>query len=1208
VLILDDGALAYSATDLADAATCELAVLRGLDAQLGRGEPVRRVVDATRERAGVLGARHEQRVLQQHLGRHGRFDPGTGRGVLVLGRPREATRAALLAAHDATLRAVATGADVVYQAGFFDGRFTGWADFLVREGRHTGDRARYAVVDTKLARHERPTALLQVTAYADQLLAAGVPVTDDVHLVLGDQVTTGHRLRDLLPVYRERRRRLQDLLDRHQDAGRAVRWGDDGVRACGRCDVCTPELEQRRDVLLVAGVRTTQAARLRAAGVRTIEDLAARQDPVDGIGSTTFAALQRQAALQAKQDAVAAPGYVAFELVDTTAIAALPAPDPGDVFFDFEGDPLWAAGEVGPDGQPAVWGLEYLFGVVEAPVGASEPAFRAFWAHDRAQEKQALVDFLDYVQQRRAAHPGMHVYHYAPYEKTALLRLAGRHGVGEDVVDELLAAGVLVDLYATVRASLRTGQRSYSLKKLEPLYLPDARSGDVTTAADSIAAYAHACALRADGDEAGWTSALSAIGAYNADDCRSTLALRDWLLERAADVGVVPGRASGAGAVGDEDGGAGGDGDGGAGADGDTGGDGDAPEHDDLAAALLAHADDPAGHVDGRRTDDQQAVALLAASLGYHWRERKPFWWAHYDRLIADPADWTDARSTFVADRVEVLQDWHVPPGRRTRRRVLELTGRLEPGSELRAGAACLGLFDRPVPEHARTSTAGSRGWAAGFTVEDVTSTGDGPGARDVLRVAEQLRAADAPHDVAPMGLGPTPPPSTATIATALRDLAAGIAGRLPELPPQPALDLVRRRTPRLRSGGALPRPGSGPDAMAAAIAATVRDLDGSYLAVQGPPGTGKTYTGSRVVADLVASGWKIGVVAQSHAVVEHLLAQVVEAGVDPAAVAKKPRTTPDPAAPWTQPTATAAFGAFYAAQTGGYVVGGTVWDFTNPARLPAGGFDLLVVDEAGQFSLANTFAVSAAARNLLLLGDPQQLPQVSQGHHPEPVDASALGWLTDGHDTLPAELGYFLATTWRMHPALCAPVSALSYDGRLTSVDRAADRTLEGVEPGVRCVLVDHVGNAVSSVEEAAEVVAQVRDVVGRRWTDPAAGVDRPLEPADVLVVAAYNAQVWTITRALERAGLPAVRVGTVDRFQGQEAPVVLVSTAASSPEDVPRGMEFLLSRNRLNVALSRGKYAAVVVRARQLTDYLPATPAGLAGLGAFIGLGEGA
>jgi uncharacterized protein len=397
--------------------------------------------------------------------------------------------------------------------------------------------------------------------------------------------------------------------------------------------------------------------------------------------------------------------------------------------------------------------------------------------------------------------------------------------------------------------------------------------------------------------------------------------------------------------------------------------------------------------------------------------------------------------------------------------------------------------------------------------------------------------------------------------------------------------------------------PADEPDGTVGAITAALRDLDGSYLAVQGPPGTGKTYTGSHVIAALVADGWRVGVVAQSHAVVENLLAKVVEAGVDPAAVGKKPRPGATAAPVWTALTGSTAFGRFLAAQRGGFVLGGTLWDVTHPDRLPEGGFDLLVVDEAGQFSLANTFAASAGARNLLLLGDPQQLPQVSQGHHPEPVDTSALGWLTDGHDTLPPELGYFLDATWRMHPDLCAPVSELAYDGRLHAVPAAAARHLDGVPAGVRTVLVDHDGNAVSSVEEADRVVAEVRGMIGRAWTED--GTTRPLAPDDVLVVAAYNAQVWTLTRALAAAGLDGVRVGTVDRFQGQEAPVVLVSLAASTPEDVPRGMEFLLSRNRLNVALSRGKWAAVLVRSPRLTDYLPAAPAQLAELGAFLRLG---
>lgn len=1189
--ILDDGVLALSASDLGAAAACQYAVARALDAALGRGPAVPRAVDATAARAGRLGAQHERRLLDAHRAALGPYDPATGRGVLVLPRPADRTAAGLAAAHDRTLALLRAGVDVLGQAALFDGTFTGYADFLVRDPDRP--EPRYTVVDAKLARQERPAALLQVAAYADQLEAAGVALTDHAELVLGDGRTTRHRLRDLLPVYRDRRERLQRLLDAHRAGGSPAAWGDPRYRACGRCAVCAPELEARRDVLLVAGVRATQAARLREAGVRTIEDLAARTEPVDGVGTGTLATLRAQAALQSRQDH--GDGSVLYDVVDPRPIGVLPAPDPGDVFFDFEGDPLYSAGEVGTDGQPAAWGLEYLFGLVEAPATpGAEAQFRAFWAHDRAEEKQALLDFLAYVRDRRSAHPGMHVYHYAPYEKSALLRLAARHGVGEADVDELLRAGVLVDLYATVRGSLRTGQRSSSLKQLEPLYMPGHRTGEVTTAGDSIDQYAQACALRDAGDDAGWRAALAAIAEYNAYDCASTRHLRDWLLARGAEAGVHPRPpvppAPGAGTDA-----AGGTGDG-------------APEHDALVAALAAHADDPAHRPDddaARRTPDQQAVALLGAALGYHWREQKPFWWAHYDRLSSDPADWTDPRSTFVAEHVEVVTAWHTPPRARTQQRVLRMTGRLEPGSELRAGATCFGLFDAPVPEHTPVPRHATRGCATGFTVVEVTSAGDGPGARDELLVTERLQAAWAPHDRLPMGLGPTPPPPTATIAAALRALAAGVVAGLPAVPHQPALDLARRLPPRTRSGRPLPVPADAPGGMVGAIAAALRDLDGSYLAVQGPPGTGKTYTGSHVIAALVAEGWRVGVVAQSHAVVENLLATVVDAGVDPVAVGKKPRPGAPTATAWTALTDTGAFGRFYAAQRGGLVVGGTLWDLTHPDRLPDGGFDLLVVDEAGQFSLANTFAASAGARNLLLLGDPQQLPQVSQGHHPEPVDTSALGWLTDGHDTLPAELGYFLDATWRMHPDLCAPVSDLAYAGRLHAVPSAAARHLDGVPAGVRTVLVDHDGNAVSSVEEAERVVAEVRAMVGRTWTE--AGVTRPLTPADVLVVAAYNAQVWTLTRALAAAGLDGVRVGTVDRFQGQEAPVVLVSLAASTPEDVPRGMEFLLSRNRLNVALSRGKWAAVVVRSPRLTDYLPGSPAQLAELGAFLRLSPG-
>ena len=309
----------------------------------------------------------------------------------------------------------------------------------------------------------------------------------------------------------------------------------------------------------------------------------------------------------------------------------------------------------------------------------------------------------------------------------------------------------------------------------------------------------------------------------------------------------------------------------------------------------------------------------------------------------------------------------------------------------------------------------------------------------------------------------------------------------------------------------------------AADITAALLDLDSSYLAVHGPPGTGKTFTAARIIARLVNDHqWRVGVVAQSHAVVENLFRDLIEADVDPARIAKK-----DSAADvaW-QDDRQGRLRRVHRRATTGCVIGGTAWDFANDTRVDARSLDLLVIEEAGQFCLANTIAVARAASNLMLLGDPQQLPQVSQGHHPEPVDASALGWLVDGQRTLPEQLGYFLDRSYRMHPAVCEPVSRLSYEGRLHSEEsRTAARHLDGQPPGVRVLTVDHDGNSTSSPEEAAAIVADTRRLIGSDWTDEDG--TRTLGQADVLVVAPYNAQVLLLRDHFDAAGLPDVAVG---------------------------------------------------------------------------------
>ncbi|MDT5182396.1 MAG: hypothetical protein QOI29_554 [Mycobacterium sp.] len=1129
-MFVADDRVIYSASDLAAAARCEYALLRSFDAQLGRGPRVA-VEDELLARTAKLGVEHEQR----HLDELRELADDT---VAIIGRPKY-TVAGLIAAADQTMRAVDRRAPVIYQAAMFDGRFVGFADFLVFDG------TRYRLRDTKLARSVKVEALLQLAAYADTLATAGVPVAPEVELVLGDGATASYRVDELLPVYLPRRAALQRLLDDHLAGGTAVTWEDDEVRACFRCPECAIQVRATDDLLLVAGMRVSQRARLIEADITTLTALAQNDGPVPELSARTVASLTKQARLQI---APRVDGKPPFEVADPQPLTLLPDPDKGDLFFDFEGDPLWTV-----DGRE--WGLEYMWGLLDAG-----GAFRPLWAHDRAGERQALVDFLAMVRKRRKRYPKMHIYHYAAYEKSALLRLAGRYGVGEDEVDDLLRSGVLVDLFPLVRKSIRVGAENYSLKSLEPLYMgSELRTGDVTTAAESITMYARYCELRADGrtDEA--ANVLKEIEDYNRYDCRSTHKLRDWLIKIAIESSVPP---LGPYPVAD----------------------GTAVEDtDELARTLMAFAGDGVEE----RSPKQTAVAMFAAARGYHRREDKPFWWAHFDRLNNPVDEWGDTSDVFLADSAEVVRDWHLPSSRaRKQQRWVKLTGTLAAGG---LDSSVFALYEPPAP--AGLADNPDRRAAGNAEITGV----DDPNVPVEVIICEREPKDGGTFAQLPFALTPGRPFPTGKLRESIEVAAAEVGAGLPDLPHSAIVDILLRSTPRTRSGAPLPHNGD----TATDITAALLDLDSSYLAVHGPPGTGKTYTAARIIAGLVNDHqWRVGVVAQSHAVVENLFRDLIGADVDPARIGKKD-SPPDAA--W-QDVDKDDYAAFIATNAG-CVIGGTAWDFANDTRVDARSLDMLVIEEAGQFCLANTIAVARAARNLMLLGDPQQLPQVSQGHHPEPVDTSALGWLVGGHRTLPEELGYFLDRSHRMHRAVCEPVSRLSYEGRLHSEERrTAARRLDGHPPGVRVLTVDHDGNSTSSPEEAAAIVAETQRLLGSSWTDEDG--TRPLGPDDVLVVAPYNAQVLLLQEHFDAAGLPEVDVGTVDKFQGRQAPVVFMSMTASSIDDVPRGISFLLNRNRLNVAVSRAKYASIIVRSEALTEYLPSTPDRLVELGAFLSL----
>jgi uncharacterized protein len=501
------GDIIISASDIVAAEACGYAAVRKLDAILGRADRVPAPANEMLDLTAALGERHERIVLDGLKVRY-------GAGVYEMPVSAGVSRPALDARHRGTLAALRANYDVVYQGSFFDGSFHGRADFLIR-----GADGRWIVHDTKLARSAKPAAVLQLAAYAGQLAAAGIPVHEEGRLILGDGSTTTHDLSVPAARYDAARTRLNGLLAVHRAEDGPAELNDPRWNAClkAECPDCAAAMAAADDLMLVRGMNRSRRAALRTAGITTAADFAAM--PANPAADTLEAALHLQARMQAgTADADGTRDGVSYKVTCPTALETIPAPDPGDIFFDFEGDPSWQ------DETTGDWGIEYLFGLLD-----TDETFTPFLAHSVAAEREAFADFMEHVAARRREHPGMHIYHYAPYEVTALKKLATRHGIYAAEVTELIEEGVLFDLLKVVRAALVTSERSLSIKKMEPLYMTGYRSG-VTTAAGSLVQYARYGQAVTAGDADLAAAILQDIVDYNTYDCLSTLKLRDWLL------------------------------------------------------------------------------------------------------------------------------------------------------------------------------------------------------------------------------------------------------------------------------------------------------------------------------------------------------------------------------------------------------------------------------------------------------------------------------------------------------------------------------------------------------------------------------------------------------------------------------------------------------------------------------------------------------
>jgi predicted RecB family nuclease len=1066
----------FSASDVVDACAC--AYLPALEQARLSGElALEPGSDPEQELVARQAALHEQRALEE-------LEQGGRAIVRIPDAPPDEAAAA-------TVEAMAAGAEAIYQGVLLDPPWLGRPDFLVRVGG--GSRFgpfRYEVLDAKLARHARSQALVQAAVYSLLLEKVQGAAPERVHLWLGSGEAESFRVADFT-AYAElaRRRLLQTPADLPTTA-------PDPVPHCARCRFlphCDAWRRREDHLSSLPGIQRRQIARWRERGIATVADLAAEDPDRPGRAgpSPADARLVRLARLRVRERETGRPCYALRPTEPGRGLARLPEPSPGDVFFDLEGDPFAPAGA-----------LEYLWGWLERGSGGWE--YRHRWAHAPAEERAAFEGFVDRVMELRRRWPGMHVYHYAAYEVTALKRLSGRYGTREAAMDELLRGRVFVDLYRVAYEALLVSRESYSIKDLEPLYLPERRRAEVKTSVGSIVAYD---LWKSTGEAA----VLEEIRAYNEEDCRSTAALRDWLESLRAEAGVTerPGEVPAA------------------------------PSEAVRArdAALAAQA----ASLGGGPEEEAAGRALLGGLLHWYRREQKSQWWAYFARLEMSGEELLEDPDCIAG--LELLDE---DDG--------QWTFAFDPSQEytLRVG-------DQPCDA--------ATGRTAGRIVHLDPRAG-----RLVLRSRRDLSDLRA--------LIPGRPLDVSQQEAALGRVARAVAacGLLGEGPYRHLRGLLAGAPPRFRdlpAGAVLQREGDDPAEAAIRLALA---LDRSTLAVQGPPGTGKTTLAGRVVAALLRAGRTVGITAQSHKVIGNLLQAIDRALGDARAEVRGVQRAPEGegvALPWLKQAADYE-GVQAALAAGAQLVAGTAWLFARPEM--DGRLDVLVVDEAGQYALADAITSGTAARSLILVGDPQQLRQVVQGSHPPGVAVSALEHVLAGRATMPPDRGLFLPVTRRLHPDIATFVSAIAYEGRLGSDPACARRALEGPDPWSGTHLaympVAHEGNRRSSEEEVSVVARVVAELLRCRLRDEA-GRRRPLTVEDILVVAPFNAHVQRLAAALPTGA----RVGTVDRFQGQEAPVVIYATAASDAEHLPHGMEFLFSVNRLNVAISRAQVLAVLV-----------------------------
>lgn len=1094
----------YSASDLANFLECEH--LTSLD-RLNLDSPMEKTVDG--EDAELIqnkGLKHEKEFLDALV--------ASGLSVIDITRVVGA-QASTPDKVDATIQAMQSGADIIFQATFADGFYLGHSDFLRRTNTPSklGNYS-YEVIDTKLSTKAQGKFIIQLMFYSKLLAKVQGLMPVKMYVVLGNKKETAFYCSDYTAYF--------DALVQRFEAHVTNQSTYTYPNACKRCDLChwRDRCDQKRidddHLSQVAGILKSQIVKLNAAGIHRMADLAGVNDnfSVPKLNPESLQKIRHQARLQHHHKST---GEAKIELLPTDphgrhGFMRLPEPNEGDIYFDMEGNPL-------EDPRH----LEYLFGIYYLDKGSY--VFKGFWALNHSEEQKAFEDFMDFVTARIKHYPQAHIYHYAAYEETAIKRLMSFYGTREHEVDNLLRQGRLVDLYKVVRESMRTSEPKYSIKNIEHFYL-EKRAGEVTNAGASIVYFEKWKATQEQ-------RYLDDIEAYNIDDVRSTQALHAWLIKQRP--AVLPwGNAEANKLRETED---------------------SVPQPSSATAlaeqrlekyrlALLGAVPIP----ETQKTKTDYYRELMYYLLGFHRREAKPAWWDYFSRR--------DKQRDELIEDAECIADVRLVPTnqpeaiKQSLRYVCKYTHqefKLHTGSKaevMEIGKSVSNLvIDAANQELSFTLSKKQTLPDSAFTLAPGKPIESSILTEAIERYVDNYLSGGLLYkSITDMLLKAKP---------AFKSLVQGLA----------IIDEKQPIIPQM-------------------IHATA-DLNDSYLIIQGPPGTGKTYSGSKVIVDLLKRGKRIGITSNSHKAINNLLIGVCKEAISQNFdfIGAKKSTDGDEELDAYNNIRVLKDNS-EALESLNQLVAGTAWLFAREEADQL--FDYLFVDEAGQLSLGHLVAAGTCARNIVLMGDQMQLGQPTQGVHPGESGQSILEFLLQEQHTVPPDTGIFLGTTYRMHPSICQFISDAVYDSRLQSAQQTVNQVISvpnTAHPlikshGIVYAPIEHMDCAQTSDQEAQLIQALITELLKTTYFDNK-GAEHPITLSDILVITPYNAQVQNLLRHCP-AG---TRVGTVDKFQGQEAPVVLFSMVTSSSDDLPRDIGFLFSKNRLNVAISRAKSLVVFI-----------------------------